>query len=96
MTNSDFNAQTVNANIGPGVSIKFQSVEDCLLFSATLSSFENFKGVYKSVKGEEPTEEIYQSFQTKEQYEEFFRMIYRTKLSNGLPLWKAIKKGQYR
>lgn len=84
------------APIGGGKFIEFTSADDWLIFTALTAPFEVFAQIYTSATGLQTTREHYDSFQTADYKARFNRIIWNTKLSTGLPLWKALilKRGK--
>lgn len=84
------------ASIGGGKFINFKDEHDWIVFAALTSPYPVFAQIYEQTTGAQPTLEFYESFQTSECKAQFNRIIWNTKLSTGLPLWKALllKRGK--
>jgi hypothetical protein len=85
----------ITITIAPGKVIQFQSLEDCLLFAA-FTPHDAFKAIYSQAMGipvEDISTDIQKAMITKENFKRYKALVYRTNLTDGTPLWKAMKRG---
>lgn len=86
----------ITITIAPGKVIQFQTLEDCLLFAA-FTPHDVFKTIYAqalNVPIEEISTDIQKSMITVENLKRFKALVWRTKMTDGTPLWKAMKNGK--
>jgi hypothetical protein len=82
--------QKVSYSIAQGLDIEFATPEDCLVFSAMMATYDIFAPIYESLIGVPCSLEIYALYRADNRKEDYKRILKTTKLSNRLPLWKAM------
>ncbi len=96
MTSSPSETTDITITLSPGMVIQFESLEDCLLFAAFMPH-DVFKTIYAqalNVPIEEISTDIQKSMITVENLKRFKALVWRTKTTDGTPLWKAMKNGK--
>lgn len=85
----------ISITISPGKVIQFASLEDCLLFAAFMPH-DAFRTVYAqalNVPVDDISPDIQKAMITVENLKKYKALVWRTKLTDGTPLWKAMKRG---
>ena len=85
----------ITITLSPRYVVQFSCLEDCLLFAAFMPH-DAFKTIYAqalNVPIDDISPDIQKAMITVETLKKYQALVWRTKLNDGTPLWKAMRNG---